>query len=958
MMRRPLIRTAVAAAALTAALAAPTTADAAPAAPTSGRPATSVLIVHVARTALVRALAHTLSRGADRLAVRHTFPRLAAFSVGVPAATADREAARLRALAGVTSVERPVQRNYAGTAVPVTNDPNLGKQQGYLGAVRAPQAWARQHANADVSIAVLDSGVDVDHPDLHDKIAKAYNANDPGAPVTDDVGHGTFVAGVAAAGTDNGVGVAGAGYDASIYAVKIADPYGELQIDDEVAGIEWAAAQHADVINLSLGGPEASSAERAAITHAQHVGVLVVAAAGNEGDTVRQYPAAYPGVIAVGATDTGRRTRASFSSHGSWVTVSAPGVHIYSTVPPGGSQLWTSAESSTGYASGDGTSFSTPLVAGEAALLVAENPAAGATRIRAAIVASAHGYRSLGLGTGQVDFARGLAHVPPPTAPSALAVAGTSGRVRLTAASTAPAVAFQIGSAPRRAPVATSAGHVSSIFSTWGYRNGPHSLRAVDCTAYAECGDAVSTSRFAIANPPATITGPAPGARVTGLVTVRATNPVGGPLRLLVGGHPYGLLDAAPYAFTISASALTDASHTLTVQGCSVDHHHCQGPVSAPVTVRTAGLHPRITALSPGQISPNHDGVRDTATLHFTLAEAQDVRVVVRSGRTVVRSASLGRLTAGRHTWTWRGLRSNGLRLPDGKYTLALATARGTQRGWVTRTTVIDTRRPSLTHPSGAGRLIYPYPDGYRDALTVHTRLSAPGTLTLVVRDPAGSVIRTSRLHHAAGAATVTWDGRNDRRVRVAAATYRWQLLLTDAAGNTGRTSEYAVRVSAKRLVTETVGVTRTGRQADHAGGTSSCAYTRGRESTFTEGLRLVNGCPASGFDLAFADYTFTAPAAVRYSSISFQALGFATRPPSEITAAFAATDGSVEIPRYQRVGARTATWYTIATVPAAGHVTSTHRVHISLLLDSYYAGRNDFDVAQVRVWIRLTALR
>jgi hypothetical protein len=213
-------------------------------------------------------------------------------------------------------------------------------------------------------------------------------------------------------------------------------------------------------------------------------------------------------------------------------------------------------------------------------------------------------------------------------------------------------------------------------------------------------------------------------------------------------------------------------------------------------------------------------------------------------------------------------------------------------------------------------------------------------------------------VRRSAGPATVTWDGRNSRGVRVSAGTYRWRLLLTDAAGNTGRTSDYPVRVSAKRLVTETVSVTRSGRQADHSGGTSSCAYTRARESTFTDGLRMVNGCSASGFDLAFADYTFTVPSAIRYSSISFQVRGYASRPPSEITAAFEATDGSVEIPRYQRVGTRSVTWYTIAAVSAAGHVTTTHRVHISLLLDSFYAGRNDFDVARVRVRIRLTALR
>src|SRR5581483_1661877 len=102
-----------------------------------------------------------------------------------------------------------------------TNDPLFAtKQAAYLDAINAPAAWARQHGSAIVKIAVVDSGVDVTHPDLVNKIAGTYNADSPSSPMTDEVGHGTFVAGVAAADTDNNLGVAGAGYATSILAVK------------------------------------------------------------------------------------------------------------------------------------------------------------------------------------------------------------------------------------------------------------------------------------------------------------------------------------------------------------------------------------------------------------------------------------------------------------------------------------------------------------------------------------------------------------------------------------------------------------------------------------------------------------------------------------------------------------------------------------------------------------------
>ena len=292
------------------------------------------------------------------------FAHVCALSVQVPAAQTKSTIAKLGALPGVTNVEVAARRYIES----VPSDPGYASSQSaYLAAVNAPAAWDVQTGSAAVKIAIVDSGVDVTHPDLSGKIVGTYNAVDGTADVTDSLGHGTFVAGVAAAATNNDAGVAGAGYNTSLLAIKVADASDLITVDAEAAGIKWAADHGANVINISLGGPTTSSIEQNAIRYAQGKGALVVAAAGNDASTTRSYPAANPGVIAVGATDAAGH-RAGFSNYGSWVTLGAPGVGIVSTTPPTGSSIFPAAA----YGSGDGTSFSAPLVAGEAALLIAQ----------------------------------------------------------------------------------------------------------------------------------------------------------------------------------------------------------------------------------------------------------------------------------------------------------------------------------------------------------------------------------------------------------------------------------------------------------------------------------------------------------------------------------------------------------------------------------------------------------
>lgn len=256
-----------------------------------------------------------------------------------------------------------VSLDYARSATAAPNDPGYAYgDQSYLDTVRLPQAWDRTKGSTSQVVAVVDSGVDIDHPDLKGRTVAGYNAITPGYAPADDNGHGTMVAGIAAANTNNAVGVAGAAWTARVMPVKVLDAAG-LGYDSDIAeGVVWAADHGARIINLSLGGPEDGPVLRDAVRYATGKGAVVVVAAGNDGDGRAQYPAAYPEVVAVGATDaTGRLT--DFSSYGDWIDVAAPGAGIVSTGPGGD------------YYVGDGTSFAAPIVSGTVALVRTLHPA-------------------------------------------------------------------------------------------------------------------------------------------------------------------------------------------------------------------------------------------------------------------------------------------------------------------------------------------------------------------------------------------------------------------------------------------------------------------------------------------------------------------------------------------------------------------------------------------------------
>lgn len=258
--------------------------------------------------------------------------------------------------------------------------------------VDAVEAWNTTSGNG-TKVAVLDSGVASDNPDIAPKVVARANfsssATKAGDPVAEDYyGHGTHVAGNVAATGNNTIGVAGVCPGCTILAGKVLNDSGVGSSSSLASGIDWAVSNGARVINMSL-GVRASRTLEAAVNNAWNKGVVLVAAAGNGGNQTKIYPGAYPNVIAVGATDN-NDAKASFSTYGaSWVDIAAPGVNVYSTFPNHPFVLATQNNRSQGYDVGNGSSMSSAIVAAAAALAWSAHPGATNASIRADVESTA-----------------------------------------------------------------------------------------------------------------------------------------------------------------------------------------------------------------------------------------------------------------------------------------------------------------------------------------------------------------------------------------------------------------------------------------------------------------------------------------------------------------------------------------------------------------------------------------
>jgi len=409
---------------------------------------------------------------------------------------------------------RAVEYDYYAHAGGTPNDPDLGSQW-YLSRIQALTAW-NTGTGSGTPVAVIDSGVDGSHPDLAGRLMAGWNFVTGSSNTNDTSGHGTAVTGVIGGIANNGIGIAGVTWQNPILPLVAVDSSGYAAYSNIAAAIQYAADHGARVISVSLGGSAASSVLQSAVDYAWNRNAIVVAAAMNNSSTTPMYPAACANVLAVSATDV-NDTFASFSNYGNWIALSAPGNNILTTVQGGGYGYWY------------GTSFSSPIAAGVAALALAVNPSLTNSALATLLEQNSDqvggaGY-STHFGYGRVNAYRAVTAAQNLLAPATISISPA-------------AVTLQGGQAQQFNPTIT--GGSGNLTLTWSMNPPTGTLANGLYTAPA----AVSTSQTV------TITATLPsGAHATASVTLAppATNTSTGssgpsnfsPIRVDAGGAAY-----------------------------------------------------------------------------------------------------------------------------------------------------------------------------------------------------------------------------------------------------------------------------------------------------------------------------------------------------------------------------------------------------------------------------------
>jgi len=328
---------------------------------------------------------------------------------------------------------------------------NMGQTGGKIDSdIDAVEAWDIEKGNSDIVIAIIDSGIDYNHPDLADNVwinedeipdndvdddQNGYVDDYMGYDFTDSDndpypldgnGHGTVMSGVAAAVTNNNVGIAGVAWNCKIMAVKIADDNWHADVINIAEGIRYAADNGAKVICMAFSAR--SSAIREAVNYAYGKGAFLCCAAGNYGNSIKQYPAAYDNVTAVAATDhndqqmdytydfNGVRV---VSSYGDWVDIASPGQEVYTTSPTYHVIACDTWGQELNYDIISGTTLATPILAGVAALVFSKTPNLSPDEVKDILCGSVDPYDSeYYLGTGRVNAYKALTAPDKPEKPT------------------------------------------------------------------------------------------------------------------------------------------------------------------------------------------------------------------------------------------------------------------------------------------------------------------------------------------------------------------------------------------------------------------------------------------------------------------------------------------------------------------------------------------------------------
>jgi len=483
---------------------------------------------------------------------------LRAHSLEVSAARSAKVIAALRADPSVAYVEVDRVRKASDVS---PNDPMYtDNHQVEVDQVQLPAAWETT-TGAAIKVAVVDTGV-TQVGDLSGAVIAGYNYVSNNSNTTDDYGHGTTVASIIAARGNNNAGMAGGCWACVILPVKVLDKNGSGFDSNIAKGIVYATDKGAQIINMSLGGTGYSKALSDAVVYANRKGVLVVAAAGNAGNTsqrnTKMYPAALTDVVAVGATAKGSDARASFSSYNkagdTWVDMAAPGV------------ITGMDRAGVYHTDQEGTSFAAPMVSGAAALIKSAHPSYTGWSLQHALLASARKISSDGWNKyGMLDAAKALTistDVTPPTITGMTPRVGSLNRGLITVV---PSGVADGGSRVNKVNLYVNGVYQSQDFTApysltynSGRRNGTVKLqvRVVD-----KAGNQTAVERSIVVDntfPTVKITSaPKNKAKVKGTVRIKATASDASGIRrveLLINGKVKSSDATSPYAFSFAAS--------------------------------------------------------------------------------------------------------------------------------------------------------------------------------------------------------------------------------------------------------------------------------------------------------------------------------------------------------------------------------------------------------------------
>jgi len=464
----------------------------------------------------------------------------------------------------------------------------------HLAKINAPTAWDLSKGNG-VTVAVLDSGVDGTHPDLVHKMVPGWNMVDNNSNTSDVYGHGTMVAGVVGAQSNNGLGVTSIAWGASIMPVRVALSTGSAYLSTIAAGIIWAADHGAKIANCSFATLTGSSTIQSAANYMRSKGGLVVVAGGNSG-TFDPTPN-NSSVISVSATNSSDAI-ASWSSYGSYIDVAAPGVDIWSTTKGGG------------YAAVSGTSFATPLTAGVLALMESANPSLTNTVLESllkntAVDLGTPGYDSY-YGYGRINAGAAVAAAvrygatTDTTAPTVSISSPTGGTVS-SVVGVAVATRDNIGVARvdlYAGSTLVASSNTSPFSLSWNTKTVANGVVNLKAYAYDKAGNKGGSASVAVTVSNATdrtapmvaVLSPTSGAVKAATVTVKvsAYDNVGvTKVDLYAGSNLIGTTNIAPYNFTWDTTRV--ANGTINLTAYAYDKVGNKG-VSASIPVKVANI--------------------------------------------------------------------------------------------------------------------------------------------------------------------------------------------------------------------------------------------------------------------------------------------------------------------------------------------------------------------------------